>query len=225
MARTRAILFDIDGTLVDTGGAGGESWRRAFAQLYGIDVDVKLFSEVGQTDPEVARLAFAGAIGREPEPEELPRLMAVRLEHMASAVADSQGYRVLPGVPQMLERLAGGGYLLGLTTGNVEAAAHAKLARGDLVRFFSFGGYGSDSPDRGELTRTAIGRAETMLGKDLAREEVLVVGDTPRDIVAAHAADATAVGVATGAYSEAQLREAGAEHVLATLEQPLPGVD
>jgi phosphoglycolate phosphatase len=223
MVRPRAILFDIDGTLVDTGGAGGESWRRAFKELYGIDVDVKLFSEVGQTDPEVARLAFAGAIGREPEPEELARLMAVRLEHMAGAVADSKGYRVLPGVPQTLERLARDGYLLGLTTGNVEAAAHAKLTRGDLVSYFSFGGYGSDSPDRGELTRVAIGRAETLLGQELAREQVQVVGDTPRDVDAAHAADVVAVGVATGAYSEAELRDAGADHVLATLEQPLPG--
>ena len=167
MARACAILFDIDGTLVDTGGAGGESWRRAFAQLYGIDVDVKLCSEVGQTDPEVARLAFAGALGRDPEPEELARLMAVRLGQMADAVADSKGYRVLPGVRETLERQAHDGRLLGLTTGNVEAAAYAKLARGYLARFFCFGGYGPDSPDRGELTRIAIGRAGRLLGQDL----------------------------------------------------------
>jgi phosphoglycolate phosphatase len=224
VARPRAILFDIDGTLVNTGGAGGESWRRAFAELYGLDADVKLFSEVGQTDPEVARLTFAGLLGREPEPEELARLMAVRLEHMARAVADSDGYSVLPGVPETLERLSRGGYLLGLTTGNVEAAAHAKLARGNLVKYFSFGGYGSDSPDRGELTRVAIGRAAAILGTDLGKEDVLVVGDTPRDIAAAHQAEAIAVGVATGSYSQDDLRAAGADHVIVSLEQPLPGV-
>lgn len=221
----RAVLFDIDGTLVDTGGAGGESWRRAFAELYHLDADIKLFSEVGQTDPEVARLTFAGLLGREPEPEELARLMAVRLEHMAPAVADSKGYRVLPGVPELLQSLSRSGYLLGLTTGNVETAAHAKLGRGDLVRYFSFGGYGSDSPDRGELTKVAVSRAEAILGVDLSREEVLVVGDTPRDVAAAHQADAVAVGVATGAYSLEDLRVAGAEHVLATLEDGFPGVE
>jgi phosphoglycolate phosphatase len=221
----RAILFDIDGTLVDTGGAGGESWRRAFAELYQVDADIKLFTEVGQTDPEVARLTFAGVLGREPEPEEVARLMAVRLEHMAAAVGDSKGYRVLPGVPELLRSLSRSGHLLGLTTGNVEAAAHAKLVRGDLVRFFCFGGYGSDSPDRGQLTKVAVGRAEAILGVDLGREDVFVVGDTPRDVAAAHQADAVAVGVATGAYSQDDLRAAGAEHVLATLEHGLPGVD
>jgi phosphoglycolate phosphatase len=224
VAKVRAILFDIDGTLVDTGGAGGESWRRTFDELYGVDADIKLFSEVGQTDPEVARLTFAGLLGREPEPEELARLLAVRLEHMARAVEDSKGYRVLPGVPELLQSLSRSGFLLGLTTGNVEAAAHAKLGRGDLGRYFSFGGYGSDSPDRGELTKVAVGRAEAILGVDLGREEVLVVGDTPRDVAAAHQADAVAVGVATGAYSQDDLRAAGAEHVLASLEHGLPGV-
>jgi phosphoglycolate phosphatase len=225
MARPRAILFDIDGTLVDTGGAGGESWRRAFAELYGLDADIKLFSEVGQTDPEVARLTFAGLLGREPEPEELARLLSVRLQHMAQAVADSPGYRVLPGVRETLERLTRDGYLLGVTTGNVEAAAHEKLARGDLVRFFAFGGYGSDSPDRGALTRIGIECAEKILGAELEREQVLVVGDTPRDVAAAHQANAVAVGVATGSYSSEQLREAGADYVLDTLEASLPGVE
>jgi phosphoglycolate phosphatase-like HAD superfamily hydrolase len=221
--RPQAILFDIDGTLVETGGAGGESWRRAFAELYGVEADVQRFSEVGETDPEVGRKAFAGLLGHAPEPEEMARLMAVRLAHMDDAVADSAGYRVLPGVPEALERLTRAGFLLGLTTGNVEAAAHAKLARGGLNRFFAFGGYGSDSPDRGELTRVAIGRAAAILGVKVDPHRVLVVGDTPRDIAAAHAAGAVAVGVATGSYAEAQLREEGADHVLATLEAPLPG--
>jgi phosphoglycolate phosphatase-like HAD superfamily hydrolase len=222
--RPHAILFDIDGTLVDTGGAGADSWRRAFAELYEVDADVTLFSEVGETDPVVGRRTFAGLFGREPEPAEMARLMETRLAHMGAAVAESSGYRVLPGVRSTLERLAADGFLLGLTTGNVEAAALAKLRRGDLDRFFTFGGYGSDSPDRAELTRLAIHRAEAILGLDVDNARVLVVGDTPRDVAAAGAAGATSVGVATGRYSGDELREAGADHVLATLEEPLPGV-
>jgi phosphoglycolate phosphatase-like HAD superfamily hydrolase len=224
MERPHAILFDVDGTLVETGGAGGESWRRAFRDLYEVEADVKLFSEVGETDPAVGRQTFEGVFGHPPEPAEMARLMTARLGHICASVAESPGYRVLPGVESTLERLAADGYLLGLTTGNVEAAAFAKLHRGGLHRFFCFGGYGSDSADRGELTRVAIRRAEDILGLKLDTCRVLVVGDTPKDVSAARAAGATAVAVATGHYSQADLREAGAHYVLATLEQPLPGV-
>lgn len=137
--RPHAILFDVDDTLVETGGAGGESWRRAFRDLYDVDVDadadVKSFSELGETDPVVGRRTFQGLFGRPPEPAEMAQLMTTRLEHICSAVADSDGYRVLPGAEQTLSRLAASGYLLGLTTGNVEAAAFAKLHRGGLHRF------------------------------------------------------------------------------------------
>lgn len=224
MERPHAILFDVDGTLVETGGAGADSWRRAFRDLYAVDADVKLFSEVGETDPVVGRRTFAGLFGREPEPDEMAQLMTRRLEHVCAAVAESDGYRVLPGVEETLEQLAKDGYLLGLTTGNVEAAAFAKLHRGGLHRFFCFGGYGSDSADRGELTRVAIRRAEAVLRMAIDTCRVLVVGDTPRDVLAARDAGAVAVAVATGHYSQDDLRAAGADHVLATLEQPLPGV-
>lgn len=189
-----------------------------------MDADVTLFSEVGETDPVVGRQTFAGLFGRSPEPAEMARLMETRLRHMAAAVAESSGYRVLPGVRPALERLAADGFLLGLTTGNVEAAALEKLRRGGLERFFTFGGYGSDSPDRGVLTRLAVQRAEAILGLDVDNARVLVVGDTPRDVAAARAAGATSVGVATGRYSAAELLEAGADHVLGTLQEPLPGV-
>ena len=93
-----------------------------------------------------------------------------------------------------------------------------------LNRFFAVGGCGSDSSDRGQLTRVAIARCATIHGHPVSPARVLVVGDTPRDIEAAHAAGAIGVGVATGKYSVDELRAAGADHVVATLETPLPGV-
>jgi phosphoglycolate phosphatase len=224
VARPLAVLFDIDGTLISSGGAGAESWRRAFDELYGIPADIGKYTDTGMTDPEVGRLTFLNVLGREPAPEEMARLMAKRHEHLRDAVADSTGYRVLPGVEPTLERLRDAGFLLGLTTGGTETAAHMKLERSGLNRFFSFGGYGSDSADRAELTRRAVERAGEILKQPVDPKDVLVVGDTPLDIQAAHAAGAVAVGVATGHYDENQLREAGADHVVGSLEEELPGV-
>ena len=104
----------------------------------------------------------------------------------------------------------------------MEAAANIKLARGDLCHYFLFGGYGSDSKDRTELTRRALERAGVLLGEPLDPREVLVVGDTPHDVDAAHGAGAIAVGVATGHFSREQLRDAGADYVLGSLEEELP---
>lgn len=221
--RPQAILFDVDGLLITTGGAGTRSWRWAFDRLYGIPADIGEFTEAGMTDPVVGRLTFTAVIGREPSDEELARVVAQYLMRLPEEVAQSSGYRVLDGVEVLLPRLCEDGYLLGITTGAVETAAHIKLARAGLNRFFSFGGYGSDSADRGELTRKAIDRAGVILGSPLDTQRVLVLGDTPNDIAAAHAAQAIAVGVASGRYSEAELREAGADHVLGSLVEALPG--
>lgn len=221
--RPQAILFDIDGLLITTGGAGTRSWRWAFDRLYGIPADIGEFTEAGMTDPVGGGLTFTAVIGRQPSDEELARVVSQYLMRLPEEVAHSSGYRVLDGVEELLPRLCGDGFLLGITTGAVETAAHIKLARAGLNRFFAFGGYGSDSADRGELTRKAIDRAGVILGSSLDTRRVLVLGDTPNDIAAAHAADAIAVGVASGRYSEAELREAGADHVLGSLVEALPG--
>jgi phosphoglycolate phosphatase-like HAD superfamily hydrolase len=217
-ARRAAVLFDIDGTLISTGGAGAVAWRRAFEELHGIAADIGKYSDAGMTDPEVGRRTFIHTIGRVPSTEELDRLMAVRLRHLPQAVAEGTGYRVLPGVVDLLPRLAAAGYLLGLTTGGVEAAARIKLERGGLNQYFGFGGFGSDSDDRTELTKCAVARAAALDGNGLRSRDCLVVGDTPLDVEAAHGAGAIAVGVASGRYSVDELRAAGADRVIPSLE-------
>jgi phosphoglycolate phosphatase len=220
--RVVAVLFDIDGTLITTGGAGAVAWREAFSEVYGVPADIGQFSDAGMTDPEVARRTFASVIGHEPSARELARVMAVRLEFLPDAVAESSGYRVLAGVESLLPRLAEDGYLLGLTTGGVEAAARFKLARARINRYFAFGGYGSDSIDRTELTKRAIERAAALYGGSLQPSQCFVVGDTPLDVAAAKGAGAVSIAVASGHFSTNELHEAGADYVLASLEQELP---
>ena len=225
MAPLKLILFDIDGTLIDTGGAGARSWTWAFEHAFDRPgVDIGKYSSAGMTDPVVARKTFTEALGREPTGEELARLMAAYLSVLPDYVTASEGYRVLPGVMELLPRLHDAGVLLGVTTGAMEAGAHAKLGRARLNHFFLVGGYGSDSEDRVELTTAAIKRGERLLGTSLDLRQVAVVGDTPLDISAAEGAGVVSIGVATGKYDLDEMRAANPDHALADLTEPFPAL-
>jgi phosphoglycolate phosphatase len=219
-AKPAALLFDIDGTLIDTGGASDRAWHRAFADLHGVDVNVPDYTGKGVPDPVVGVECFRGAIGREPEGDEMARLMTLRQRYLAEEVGSSPGYRVMPGAEELLERLTTEGRLVGLITGNTEPAAHTKLARANLNRFFAFGGYGSDADERVDVCRKALDRAQAAAGGKLDRAGSIALGDTPRDIEAGHGAGVRVVGVATGTYSVDELREAGADWALADLTDP-----
>ena len=221
-SRTRAVLFDIDGTLISSGGASDRAWKRAFEELQGVEVDVPAVTGKGVPDPEVGRVVFEKAIGREPTEEEAEALMRRRLDHLPEEVESSPGFVVKDGVVELLERLIEDGIMLGLTTGNVEEAAHIKLARPNLNRYFAFGGYGSDSPDRTELTRMALERGEFVSGHTLDRDRTFACGDTPRDVDAGHGAGIRVVGVATGEYTAEELIEAGADAAIHSLVEGLP---
>lgn len=217
------VLFDVDETLVHTGGSGARSWKVAFNKLYGIPADIGQHTSAGETDPEVARATFTAVLGRDPSDDELDRIYVQYLLNLAEDILVSEGYRMLPGVDQCLARLGEAGVLLGLVSGAMEGAARTKLIPANLNRFFLFGAYGSDSPDRAELTGLAIEKARRLHAR-LAPAQVFVVGDTPRDIDAATKAGAVSVGVATGHYSVTDLSAAGADHVLGSLEEPFPGM-
>jgi phosphoglycolate phosphatase-like HAD superfamily hydrolase len=223
MTHAKLVLFDIDGTLIDTGGAGARSWSWAFERVFARQVDIAEHTTAGMTDPAIARETFTQVMERDPTSSELAQLMASYQAVLPDYVASSPDYRVLAGVKELLERLTEIGTLLGLTTGGLEAAAHAKLGRGGLNHFFLVGGYGSDSEDRVALTRAAITRGERMLDGPLDLSDVLVVGDTPLDIAAAEGVGAVSVGVASGHYGVDELSSAGADHVLTSLADPFPG--
>jgi phosphoglycolate phosphatase len=218
----RVLLFDIDGTLVTTGGAGAAAWTRAFEDLHGIPADIGQFTDAGMPDPDVGARTFEAVLHRAPTPHELAQLIQRRLEYMPETVAQSDGYKVLPGVPGRLRQLSRDGHLLGLVTGNIDGAAHIKLQRGDLNRWFAFGAYAGAGMDRPAIVREAVARAVAIVGRDVPIADIYVIGDTPLDIDAAHAVGCTAVAVATGHYDSAGLRAAGADYVLESLEQELP---
>jgi phosphoglycolate phosphatase len=217
------VLFDVDETLVHTGGSGARSWKAAFDTLYGVAADIGEHSSAGETDPQVVRATFSAVLHRAPSDEDLGRLYAQYLLHLADDIGISEGYRLLPGAQELLVRLGGAGVTLGLVSGAMEGAARTKLIPADLNRFFVFGAYGSDSPDRAELTGLAIEKA-ARLHAHLTPSQVYVVGDTPHDMKATNATGAVSVGVASGHYSVEELAAAGGAHVLRSLNDGFPGL-
>ncbi|CAM5260625.1 Haloacid dehalogenase OS=Streptomyces antimycoticus OX=68175 GN=SSPO_026190 PE=4 SV=1 [Streptomyces antimycoticus] len=155
MAGPIAALFDIDETLVHTGGSGKRSWAWAFDRLHGVAADIGDHTSAGETDPQVGRKTFRAVLGREPSHDEMARLYAAYLWHLSEDIRASEGYRVLDGVEDTLRRITDAGIILGLISGAMEGAARIKMEPGQLGRYFVFGAYGSDSPDRAEITRLA----------------------------------------------------------------------
>ena len=223
VTRPVVVLFDVDETLIHSGGSGTRSWKAAFEKLYGISADIGAHSTSGETDPQIAEATALAVLGRVPSEDELVRLYVEYLLHLSQDILISPEYRVMPDVEKLLTSLGEAGVILGIVSGAMEGAARTKLLPGNLNRFFVFGAYGSDSTNRGELTKIAIGKA-TLLHSELVPAQVFVVGDTPNDMKAAIAAGAVPVGVATGTYSIEELREAGGVHVLGSFEEPFPGL-
>jgi phosphoglycolate phosphatase len=219
---TKAVLFDIDGTLINTGGAGARSWSWAFERLHGMPADIATSTSAGMTDPDVASRTFEAVLGRAPSDHELARLFAWYVYRLQHEVEISEGYRVLGGVVETLSRLMERSVVLGIVSGGLEGSARIKLERGQLNRYFPVGAFGTDSRDRHEITRVAIARVSMMHGRDIEPSDVIVVGDTPLDVDAAKAVGATSLGVASGAYPVDELRRSGADFVLASLEEPFP---
>ncbi len=213
------LLFDLDGTLVDTGGAGRRALVRAFAEQ-GAGADALDFYFGGMTDRAIVRRGLASS-GRVFDEAAMTAIVEGYLRHLVVELERGPGYRVLPGVEDLLEGLAGHCEVaVGLGTGNVRPGAELKLAPSDLMRFFPFGGFGSDAEDRSELLRVGAARGAERLGHPIDSCRVLIIGDTPRDVAAAHAIGAGCLAVATGHDPASAL--ASAEAVVADLSSISP---
>ncbi len=220
-----AVIFDVDGTLLSTGGAGGRAWDAAARRLYGEPADITEFTDTGMTDPEVAAEVFKYVHHAAPSPEQLDELVRNYLWFIPDMVQGSEGYRVLPGARETLERLNAQEVPVGIVTGAVEASCHVKLGRGQLNALLQFGGFGSDAPARPDIVRAAIAKAERFVGRALSPEECLVVGDTPKDVEAAKAVGCPSLAVASHKYTHDQLAESEPTHLIDALTEPIPGLD
>jgi phosphoglycolate phosphatase len=205
------LLFDIDGTLVDTGGAGRRAIDRAFEARFGRRDACSGFSFAGMTDLAILRAGLV-AIGERPEEGRMAELLVSYLIALEEEMAEPTGYRVHAGVFAVLDAIGGkAGFAVGLGTGNVRDGARLKLTPGGLHDRFAFGGFGCDHEDRAELLR---------VGAALEEARVVVIGDTPRDVAAAKAIGAESVAVATGSFRAEELAACSATWVVPDLEAP-----
>jgi len=220
----RLLLFDIDGTLVHAGGAGRRSIERALREHCGeLDGALAHLRLDGMTDRLIVREALA-ALGRPFDDALCDRILARYVELLAEEI-HRPGYRVLPGVAELLETLARRGAFVGLCTGNVSTGARIKLGRGGLDRYFDWSadgvnGFAADGEARERIVEAVLGRAARRLGRPFHGREAMVIGDTPRDVAAARAAGVPVLAVATGRFSAEELRASGPDLVAETLGDP-----
>jgi phosphoglycolate phosphatase len=216
----RLVLWDVDGTLLHCGGAGRRSLERAIREeCRAPEGDLSTLRLDGRTDRLIVRQGME-ILGRTFGEDAWGRVLARYLEVLPAELAGPE-FRVLPGAVEALGALRAGGVAFGLCTGNVAEAARWKLRRGALESYFEWGpgavgGFAGDGEVRTRLVEAALRRAGPRL-PGLEPAEVLVVGDTPLDVEAAHGAGCAAMGVATGRHGAEELVASGAEHVVESL--------
>ncbi len=215
--RPTIVLFDVDGTLVTTPGCGRRALERAFAARYGASAVLRDVRLDGMTDRGIARAGLSAlgevATGAAAEAA-IDAVLATYVPLLEEEVAATSDLHLHRGVPELLDALAAhDGIAVGLGTGNIRAGARAKLAPLGIFDRFPFGGFGCDHEDRVELLRIGAKRGASRLGAALAACRIVVVGDTPRDVVAARAIGATPIGVASSRFSVTELAASGAWRV------------
>jgi phosphoglycolate phosphatase len=227
----RLALFDIDGTLLSSGGAGGRAMRRALQDVFGSWGDPG-YRYDGKTDRQIVRDLMRGVGHGDPYIDErMEELFEMYLRELEVEVAHGESPpRPLPGVPQLLDRLeARADVVLGLLTGNIAPGAVVKLRAAGLdPDRFRVNAFGSDHEHRPELPSFAQRRAREVLGRDITPEAMVVIGDTPADVHCGQYAGARTIAVATGRYSVDELREHSPTAVfenLANTEDVLKTID
>lgn len=229
------ILFDIDGTLVSSGGAGTRSLNLAFKEVFSIEHAFSGISMAGKTDIQIMKEAL-GKYRLTPDDGVIPALTTSYLSHLSIEINNDRKY-IMPGIIDVLDRLSeSSACSLGLLTGNLEEGARIKLNAFNLTRYFPgpirgqnptplFGAFGSDNEDRKKLLPVAVRKFNDISGKTVGYRDCIVVGDTPLDVQCAKPYGALTVAIATGPYSVEHLKTAGADITMKSLSEPEALID
>jgi phosphoglycolate phosphatase-like HAD superfamily hydrolase len=213
------VLFDVDGTLLLSGGAGARAMAIAFERVFGVADAFKGIPIAGFTDTFLVSCALARA--NVPDTADAhTSFRSAYLELLPDEIVKPGTGRkgLMPGVRELLDELASDPEMHpALLTGNYKVAAHIKLAHFGVGEYFSWGAFGEDSPDRAELAQLALRRAAARTVPRIACDNAVVIGDTPHDVACARAIGARVIAVATGNSTVDELRETGADTVVATL--------
>lgn len=206
------MLFDIDGTLVQGAKCHYKAYIEGVKKFYGMEEYVHSVNAAGKSDKLILQeiLTLGGLTT-----EEIQKDFQNCLDFMADYYLKNVQYeniRALDGTAELLRELQRENVLLGLVTGNLEPIAYAKLGRAGLNGYFSFGGFGSDNADRSLMVKKALNIAKNQLGFE--GDKIFIVGDTPRDVEAAHLNNLKTIAVATGMYSVKELMDCGADYVV-----------
>jgi phosphoglycolate phosphatase len=215
----KLVLFDIDGTLIQTGGAGEKAFGRVAELVFGIPNGTARVHFAGRTDPSIVR-EFFGHYSIPPTPENFRRFFDAYVFLLDDLLRRLDG-KVLPGATEMIAAFAALPHrpTIGLLTGNIRLGAQIKLSHYGLWPHFRTGGFGDDHEDRNQIAAIARDRAQRFWPHGLRGEEILVIGDTPRDIECARAIGARVLAVATGKFSVEELRRDQPDWAVHTLEE------
>ena len=215
----KLFLFDIDGTLIQPRGVGQRASDKAFEKLYGIKNIMDGIDTCGRTDPLILRQMFFKAFNRENTTSESDHFYYEYLECLRKELEKEKIINVLPGVFLLLEHIIQiDDVLLALGTGNIEPGAWLKLEYAGLKKYFSFGGFGSDSEDREKLLRIGLIKGRMQYNNNKNFEKVFVIGDTPMDVIHGNSIGAETIAVATGLYSKSDLFQYAPAHLLDNMD-------
>ena len=219
----KICLFDIDGTLLSSGGAGKAALESAFTEDFGVALRHHI-PYSGRTDRAIMRDLFR-LHDLEDTPARVEKLLAGYLSRLPNSLNVRDG-RVLPGILGLLDWMrTAGTYSIGLLTGNVRAGAKVKLGHYGLFEHFAFGGFGDNHFDRDDVAREALAVIREEIDSVMSADQIWVIGDSPLDVQCARAIGARVAAVATGMHSVEQLAASKPDIVLADLSDPSPLID